>query len=412
MKKSNIYKTILSVSILLLSFSAGAQEMLDRYLIMAAENNPGLKSRFNEYLAALEVVPQVKALPDPQLSFGYFIQPVETRVGPQQFKISASQMFPWFGTLKTKENVAIQTAKARYEAFEESKSKLFNDVRGTYFNLYFNRKAIGIVQENIQILNTFQKLALIKVEAGIVSPVDEYRIEMEIGDLENQLALLKDQQLTLGVEFFNLLNSEKETVILPDTLWNKGPGLSKQALLDSILIRNHQLLGLEMQREALSFRQELAHKQGKPDFSVGLDYIFVGSGENNLSGNDAFMFPKIGITIPLYRKKYKAMINEVAYLESAKEYEKLDRKNIIETLFENTWKEFQDADRRIALFIDQLMLAEKSIQLIETEYATANKNFEEILRMERKQLFYALELERARADKQAAVSFIEYLMGK
>ena len=106
------------------------------------------------------------------------------------------------------------------------------------------------------------------------------------------------------------------------------------------------------------------------------------------------------------------MINEVAYLESAKEYEKLDRKNIIETLFENTWKEFQDADRRIALFIDQLMLAEKSIQLIETEYATANKNFEEILRMERKQLFYALELERARADKQAAVSFIEYLMGK
>jgi hypothetical protein len=124
------------------------------------------------------------------------------------------------------------------------------------------------------------------------------------------------------------------------------------------------------------------------------------------------MFPKIGITIPLYRKKYKAMIHEVAYLESAKEYEKLDRKNIIETLFENTWKEFQDADRRIALFIDQLMLAEKSIQLIETEYATANKNFEEILRMERKQLFYALELERARADKQAAVSFIEYLMGK
>ena len=412
MKKSKIYKTILSVSILLMSFSAGAQEMLDRYLIMAAENNPGLKTRFNEYLAALEVVPQVKALPDPQLSFGYFIQPVETRVGPQQFKISASQMFPWFGTLKTKENVAIQTAKARYEAFEESKSKLFNDVRGTYFNLYFNRKAIGIVQENIQILNTFQKLALIKVEAGIVSPVDEYRIEMEIGDLENQLALLKDQQLTLGVEFFNLLNSEKETVILPDTLWNKGPVLSKQALLDSILIRNHQLLGLEMQREALRFRQELASKTGKPDFSVGLDYIFVGSGENNLSGNDAFMFPKIGITIPLYRKKYKAMIDEVAYLESAKEYEKLDRKNIIETLFENTWKEFQDADRRIALFIDQLMLAEKSIQLIETEYATANKNFEEILRMERKQLFYALELERARADKQAAVSFIEYLMGK
>ncbi len=386
--------------------------MLDSYLIIAAENNPGLKSRFNEYLAALEVAPQVKALPDPQLAFGYFIQPVETRVGPQEFRISASQMFPWFGTLKSKEDVAIQTAKAKYEAFEETKSKLFNEVRGTYYNIYFNQKAIDIVQDNILILNTFQRLSLIKVEAGIVSPVDEYRIEMEIGDLENQLALLKDQHLSLDVAFFNLLNSEQDHVLLPDTLWNKEPVLTKQALLDSIMIRNHQLLGLEMQREALMFRQELARKTGSPGFSVGLDYIFVGKGENNLSGKDAFVFPKIGITIPLYRNKYKAMVNEVSYLETAKVNEKLDRENMIETLFENSWKEFLDADRRIFLYDVQLNLAEKSIKLLEIEYATANKNFEEILRMERKQLFYALELERARADKQAAVSFIEYLMGK
>jgi hypothetical protein len=178
------------------------------------------------------------------------------------------------------------------------------------------------------------------------------------------------------------------------------------------MIRNHQLLGLEMQREALVLRQELARKTGGPGFSVGLDYIFVGKGGNNLSGKDAFVFPKIGITIPLYRNKYKAMVNEVIYLETAKVNEKLDRENMIEILFENSWKEFLDADRRIVLYNEQLNLAEKSIHLLEVEYATANKNFEEILRMERKQLFYALELERARADKQAALSFIEYLMGK
>ncbi len=412
MKLLNTHKLILLISIILLSFSVGAQDILDSYLIKAAENNPGLKSRFNEYLAALEVAPQVKALPDPQLAFGYFIQPVETRVGPQEFRISASQMFPWFGTLKSKESVAIQTAKAKYETFEEAKSKLFNEVRGTYYNIYFNWKAIEIVQDNIQILNTFQRLALIKVEAGIVSPVDEYRIEMEIGDLENQLALLKDQHQSLGVAFFNLLNVEQDHVLLPDTLWNEEPVLTKQAILDSIMIRNHQLLGLEMQREALVLKQELARKTGSPGISVGLDYIFVGQGENNLSGKDAFMFPKIGISIPLYRNKYKAMVNEVIYLETAKVNEKLDKENMIETLYENSWKELVDADRRIVLYNEQLNLAEKSIQLLETEYATANKNFEEILRMERKQLFYALELERARADKQAALSFIEYLMGK
>ncbi len=411
MKKLNMKKTILAVSVILLVFSVNAQNLLDEYLITAAENNPGLKTRFNEYLAALELSPQVKALPDPQLAFGYFIQAVETRVGPQEFRISASQMFPWFGTLKAKENIANQSAKAKYEAFEEAKSRLFNEVRGTYYNLYFNRKAIRIVQENIQILNTFQKLAVIKVEAGIVSPVDEYRIEMEVGDLENQLALLKDQHLVLTVAFFNLLNDEQDNVIIPDLLWDEGLQLSKQAILDSIMVRNHQLLGLEIQKEALRFRQELANKSGKPNFSIGADYTFIGKGGNNLSGRDAIMFPKIGITIPLYRNKYRAMINEVSYLVTAKENEKLDKENMFETLFENTWKEFLDADRRILLYVNQLILSERSIQLLETEYVTANRNFEEILRMERKRLFYALEMEKARADKQAAVSFIKYLMG-
>ena len=173
----------------------------------------------------------------------------------------------------------------------------------------------------------------------------------------------------------------------------------------------HQVIGLELQQEALRIQQDIARKEGSPNLSIGLDYIFVGKGENNLSGADAFIFPKIGITMPLYRKKYKAMINEAAYLETAKENEKINKINMLETLFERIWKEYTDADRRITLYIDQLDLAEKSIQLLETEYITANKNFEEILRMERKQLFYALELERSRADKQAAVSFMEYLMG-
>ena len=52
------------------------------------------------------------------------------------------------------------------------------------------------------------------------------------------------------------------------------------------------------------------------------------------------------------------------------------------------------------------------INLRNIEPTKGDKNFEEILRMERKLLFYALELERARADQQAAVSFLDYLMGK
>jgi cobalt-zinc-cadmium efflux system outer membrane protein len=413
MKNNKLYSIIFLVLVIFpWCYTVHAQEILDDYLNIAAENNPLLKARFNDYLAALEKVPQVGALPDPQLAFGYFIQPVQTRVGPQELRISATQMFPWFGTLRARENVAVQTAKAKYELFEEAKSGLFNEVRGTYYNLYFNSEAVSIIHDNIQILRRFQNLSLAKVETGKVSPVDEFRIEMEIGDLENQLALLRDRQHYLLVSFRNMLNTEVDNVLLPDTLWNTTPVPGRQAILDSILMKNHQLLGLELQREALSYEQQVASKSGKPDFSIGLDYIIVGRGENNLAGEDAFMFPRIGISIPLYRNKYRSMVKEAAYREAAKTSEKQDKMNMLETLFEKIWNELLDADRRITLYEKQLDLAKKSINLLEVEYATADKNFEEVLRMERKMLFYSLELERARADKQAAVSFLDYLMGK
>ena len=102
MKTNKIYSIILILGIFLGGQSVHAQEILEEYLTMAAENSPMLKAKFNDYLAALETVPQVGALPDPQLAFGYFIQPVQTRVGPQEFRISATQMFPWFGTLNAR----------------------------------------------------------------------------------------------------------------------------------------------------------------------------------------------------------------------------------------------------------------------------------------------------------------------
>ena len=391
---------------------ASAQEQLEDYLVVAAENNPGLQAKFNEYMAALEVAPQVKALPDPQAAFAYFISPVETRVGPQQFKFSASQMFPWFGTLQAKEDVANQSAKAKYEVFLESNSRLFNEVRANYYNIYFNRRAIEISRENLDILKSFQNLANVKVEAGKVSAVDAYRIEMEIGDLENHLALLRDNQHVLEVMFINLLNAESNLEIsTPDVLWTIDIGLRKDQILDTIVGNNHQLLSISLQQEVLDYRKELAKKVGKPGFSIGLDYTLVGQGENNLSGTDAFLFPKVGITIPLYRSKYKAMVNEVVYLQEAKDSEKTNKINLLETIFEKAWKEYLDSDRRIELYFTQQDLADQSLKLLETEYSTGNKNFEEILRMERKLLNYGLELEKARSDKQAAISFIHYLMG-
>lgn len=410
MKAIKLLITILTIASALF---ANSQEQLNEYLRIAAENNPGLKAKFNNYLASLEKVPQVRALPDPQVSFGYFVQPVETRNGPQQFRISANQVFPWFGIQGAKEDVAVQAAKTQFEVFMEAKARLYNEVRAAYYNLYFTKKAMHILHENIVILESFQQLALVKVEAGKVSAVDEYRIEMDLNDLKNQQLLLVDNFRVQMIQFQNLVNDKTDRPLhLPENLWENGLDLDKKQLLDSVQTLNHQLLKIDYERERLSLEKEVDKLENKPKFSIGLDYINVGAGEDNLSGKDAFVFPKIGFSVPIFRKKYRAIVKEVAFLETAKEFEKQDKHNWLENIFEAGYKNYQDADRRLQLYRTQSELANKSLKLLETEYATSSRNFEELLRIERQLLKYDLELEKAKADKQAAISFISYLMGK
>ncbi|MCZ6900575.1 MAG: TolC family protein [Bacteroidetes bacterium] len=393
-----------------------AQQELNNYQKMASENNPRLKSLFQHYMAALERLPQAKALPDPQVAFGIFISPVETRVGAQRATISVSQMFPWFGQLKAQEQVEVQIAKSRYKLFEDAKFRLGFEVKATYNNLYVLREAIDITSENIELMSTFKQLAIVKFEGGRGSFVDVLRVEMEMAELENQLELLNDRQMPLQVKFKELLNTDiGGPVIFPDTLWQDQLTLNKQAIYDSILFQNPLLKKLDYQILSLEREVEVAQKSGMPSFNVGLNYINVQERTDVTiadNGKDAFILPQVGVRIPLYRKKYQAMIKEKEIKQQAIRYEKEDTSNKLATNLEEGYKDYLGANRRIALYQRLHGLAKQSLDILMAEYTSAGSDFEEILRMGRQVLKYALELEKARADQNTSVAYIQYLMGK
>lgn len=412
-------RNIVIISLLLfISFTGKAQESeqpLTRYLEIAARNNPGLKAEFNAYMAAMEKVPQVGTLPDPNVAFGYFIKPVETRLGPQRATIGLQQAFPWFGLLGAKKDVATEAAYAKYEQFENAKSNLFFKVKTTYYNYYFTDKAIQITKENIQILEIFKNLSLVKIEAGNASIVDVLRVELELNDLENQLALFIDSKEVLKTKFNNLLNRDaSEQIVIPDNLWEDTLPEDQMALIDSILENNHEIKSIEHKLNAFVNQETVARKEGMPKFNIGLNYIVVG--ENPASndpnnGNDAFIFPSVGISLPIYRKKYKSMIKEAQYLQTAAVAQKEDKRNVLQTIYANTLKEYNDSSRRIRLYGKQSGIAKKVLDVLITSYSTNSKDFEEVLRIERQLLSYRLQEQKALTDKNAAVAFVNYLQG-
>ncbi|MGH7238219.1 MAG: TolC family protein, partial [Candidatus Saccharimonadales bacterium] len=153
--------------------TACAQDtLLHHYMQTAVANNPGLMAKFKAYYAALEKIPQVGALPDPNAVLGYYVLPVETKVGPGVANFQLSQSFPWFGTLAAKKDEASKWAAAEYQVFQSAKNDLFFQLKLKYYQLYFVNQSIRSRQSYLEILQRDEKVTLAKVSGGQTSLAD------------------------------------------------------------------------------------------------------------------------------------------------------------------------------------------------------------------------------------------------
>ncbi|MBI2966402.1 MAG: TolC family protein [Bacteroidetes bacterium] len=400
----------------LISGAVYAQQELVPCLKTASENNAALKASFSEYRAALEMIPQARALPDPEIMFQYFTTPVLLEMGEQRFNISASQFFPWFGKLDAQEQAAALMAKAKYESFIEARNKMFYEIKNVYYKLYVQRKSVQITEANLDLLRSFREIAKIRFESGKNSFVDVLRADMEIAEMENSLAYFRDSELPLKAEFEKLLNQKiPGEIIMPDTLWLEETEIPKSALLDSIAANNPVLKNLDYELSSWEKQMEVAKKMGYPSLSLGLTYMNMARRTDislQENGRDMYMFPEIGIMIPINRKKYNSMINEARYKSEAVSYEKTNMKNELSAELEMTYRDYLDARRKIKLYTRLHNLAKNARELIMSEYSVAGTSFEEVLRMQEQELKYALMLEDARAMQNSTVANINYLTGK
>jgi outer membrane protein TolC len=413
--KLKIMKILFYLWLLLIYLPIVSQHQVDPYLEIAANHNPELKASFNDFMASLELAPQARGLDDPRITFGYFIQPVETRVGAQRASIGLNQTFPWFGTLKAKENLACQMIEARYAEFLDTKLKLYRDVRVAYNELYFLHQAIRLTANNLQVLNSFKELARVNFESGKTGFVSVLRVEMEEQELRTKLDYLKDSQKSAETIFENLLNTRLEKdITFPDSLALVLLDYPQQSLVDSLLQNNLQLQELKYQALAKEEQVEVARMMSKPSLSVGLNYIFVDE-RSDLevpdNGRNAFLFPQVGMSIPIFQKKYQAMQNQAVLNREKLDYQIEHETNQLFSQLELLIRDHVDAQRRLKLNQNLHHLAERSLSLLQTEFTTGQTEFEEVLRMERKLLTYQLELERARVDINNAVYNINYLIG-
>jgi hypothetical protein len=160
--KSEKMKIILVLIGLIFVSLVIAQDSLLFYLSEAAKNNPTVLQKYYEYQAALQKVPQVGSLPDPELNIGVFLSPMELLSGNQVADLRLMQMFPWFGTLRAAKDEMSLMANAKYESFRDAKLQVFYEVQSTWFDLFKVQQNIRISEKSIDILKTIERIALVK----------------------------------------------------------------------------------------------------------------------------------------------------------------------------------------------------------------------------------------------------------
>jgi len=454
--------------------SQGQYDSLSFYLGLAARNNPLVQQKFTEYKAALERIPQASTLPDPELSMDAFLSPMELVAGNQIGDLGLMQMFPWFGTLRSAKDEMSLMAKASYETFRDTKLQVYYQVHKAWYDLYVVQQDLRLSEKSLDILKTLERLSLARFRSGdsealaVTKPsmpvpeadgskgtasgsgsmnsmsdnegtpmndntsgssamagdqmstgtggsglVDLYRIQIEIAEMENNIALLQNRKRSLTASFNSLIDrSPLSGVSVPDTITADTLSLSLNAVLDSMLVNNPMITMLDYERQSLSARKEMVTRMGYPMIGLGLNYTLISQSDMSTSamnGKDMIM-PMAKITLPLYRKKYRSMQNEASLMEKSSEYNLDAAANSLETEYYIALQSYQDALQRVKLYSVQLELADRSLSILLKSFAASGSDLTEILQTRQQKLSYELKSVEAVADCNTSIARIRQLM--
>jgi len=407
-----ILKYIIVVCTLLIANCNYAQS-LDSLLQLVVENNPELKALELEYESELQKVDQVSQLPNPEIGLGVPVLRPETRLGPQVLMVSASQMFPWFGTYKSTKEVVISMSKAKFERIAAVKLNLFNKVKIAYYQINFLNEKAEILIEFLEIYETLESVALAKVESGQSTLADVLRIQLKLQEFEQELNLIENQKLIYDAQINDATVQSFDTKIkILDDLTN-APILSFNLDEYKKQIRAHHplMVKIDSEIEVSKNKQVVNSNVNKPKIGIGIDYSLVGQRTDanpEFNGRDIFI-PKVKVSIPIYRKSYRAKNEEEALYQESLEMQKLSIENKFLGLLLKYKSDYDNAILRVELNNQQIETTQMAYEVLLAKYSSTGKGFDDLLQIQNQLLSYKLGLKMEKLIAFMAVSNVDRL---
>ena len=402
-------RNIILLGIVFFAFAKINAQQLASYIQEAQDNNPEIQAFELRYNIAEEKVNEANTLPDTQISAGYFISEPETRTGAQRARFSVKQMLPWFGTISARENYASSIAETQYVDIVIMKRKLALSVSQSYYKLYSIKAKQLILDENIQLLETYERLALTSVEVGKASAVDVLRLQIRQNELVQQKEVLEQDYLAEQTAFNNLLNRDEtiavtvvEDMFIPD---------EDALILTENLQLNPELIKYDKLYESVEQSEMLNQKQSSPNIGFGLDYVPVSERPDmnfTDNGKDIIM-PMVSISIPIFNNKYKSVTKQNQLKQLQIQSQKEDKLNKLETLLADAKYNRENARIKFNIQSDNLKQANDAEEILIKNYETGTIDFNDVLDVQELQLKFQINLIESIKGYYIQYALINYL---
>jgi len=147
---------------------------------------------------------------------------------------------------------------------------------------------------------------------------------------------------------------------------------------------------------------------------VGLKYSILSknpASTSMMNGQDMLM-PMVSLSLPVYRKKYKAIRQETEWQKTASQQNAQATMNALQSEYEAALFNYRDAQRRVKLYENQSQLVEKTYQLQLKRFASSTGDLSELRGISRQQLDYDLKEMNARVDVLMAQAKLRQLTAR
>ena len=412
---------LLFLNISVVQAATPAKANLNQLIKIAVDNNPDLKSKKLTWQSLIHQYPQATAYDDPRLTYTEAINPIETRLGPQDRVLALNQKLPFRGKRALKGELVKKDIEIAKVNFDKASRDLVVAIKKSFYELVYLENAIKLSMQNKGVLEKITHIATTDYASSASTLNDVAKAQSQYAQVSYDVQLLEELRSTQKTQMNTLLNRRPEHPFQINSSVRQPPKFAHSiARLYQWAALNEENSIADLNILKSKVQSKLSNYSSLPDFNLGAAYSQIGKRDDvsglEHNGRDAFSI-NLGINIPLNRAKNNA-IKAQAKLNQLKQIEdKGALKNSINRNVKSIYFKLNNAYRQAVLYSKNLIpQANRAMQVAQLQYrensSQKNGTISAYLETQSTWLNFQLAYQRAVADYWKNQIDMEKLTGK